>query len=72
MSQPSRSEEVVENFKKHKLALSALRRIQDLLRGFEREREFDRRLARVGLVIILVLVAVSMVWLSSTGSTVLR
>lgn len=55
----SRSEQVVEAFKKRKLARSALCRIQDLIHGFEQDRVADRRLARIGLVIIFGLIALA-------------
>jgi len=55
----SRSEQVIEDYKKHKLASSALRRIHDLIRGFEEDRVFDLRLAQFGLVILLGLIGVS-------------
>jgi len=54
-----RSEQVIEDYKKHKLAGSALRRIHDLIRGFEDGRELDLRLAQFGLAIILGLLGVS-------------
>ncbi len=53
----SRSEQVVESYKKHKLAASALRRIHELILGFEGACAADLRLARIGLVVILVLLA---------------
>jgi hypothetical protein len=55
----SRSEQVIEDYKKHKLAGSALRRIHELIRGFEEDRAFDLRLAQFGMVIILGLIGVS-------------
>ena len=55
----SRSEQVIEDYKKHKLASSALCRIHELIRGFEEGRMLDLRLAQFGLVIILGLLGVS-------------
>ena len=55
----SRSEQVIEGYKKHKLASSALCRIHDLIREFEEGRRLDLRLAQFGLVIILGLLGVS-------------
>lgn len=52
-----RSEQVVEQYKKHKLAGSALRRIQELIDSFEQERITDRRMARIGVVIIAAVLA---------------
>jgi hypothetical protein len=69
---PNRSDEVIEDFKKHKLAGSALRRIHDLLLGFEREQAFDRKIARIGMLVVVVLVMVSFYWLSGADSQILR
>ena len=55
----SRSEQVLEDYKKHKLASSALRRIDDLIRGFEEGRALDLRLAQFGMLITLGLLGVS-------------
>ena len=43
----------IEGYKRHKLAASAFGRIRDLLRGFERERAADRRLALVGMTLLV-------------------
>lgn len=56
---PSRSEEVVEHYKRRKLALSALRKIQAVLLGFEKDRAFDLRIAAVGVVVILLIVGIA-------------
>ena len=55
----SRSEEVISGFKQHKLAISALRRIQELIDGFEKDRAFDLRLARIGVIVMLALLGVA-------------
>ena len=55
----SRSEQVVDDYKKRKVAASALRRIQELILGFEADRAADRRLARFGVVIILAIIGVA-------------
>jgi hypothetical protein len=55
----SRSEEVISSFKQHKLAISALRRIQELIDGFEKDRAFDRRLARIGIIVMLALLGLA-------------
>ena len=54
---PSRSEQVISDYKKHKLARSALRHIHALIRGYEEEREVDRKLARIGIVVLVLLIA---------------
>jgi len=54
-----RSELVVEDYKKHKLARSALLRIHEIIHGFERDRAADLRMARIGISIILVLLGVA-------------
>lgn len=69
--QTSRSERVIEGYKKHKLAASALANIHELIQGFERERIVDRRLAVTGLLGILVLVGISAYFLLYTGSLTL-
>ena len=55
----SRSDQVIEDYKKHKLAASAMHRVQALIRSFENERLTDRRLARFGLPGMLLLIGVS-------------
>ncbi len=67
----SRSEQVVEDYKKHKLARNALRRIQDLIREFEAGRAFDLRLALFGLIIVFTLTGVSAYFLLSADSMTL-
>jgi len=62
----SRSEQVIADYKKHKLAGSALRRIDDLIRDFEESRALDLRLAQFGLAIILGLLGVSACFLFSS------
>ncbi|MEM7565208.1 MAG: hypothetical protein AAF353_19530 [Pseudomonadota bacterium] len=60
MSQDSsRSEEVVDAFKKRKLAVSAYYRMQDLVKGFEQERVGDARMAMIGVVLILAVIVVA-------------
>ena len=49
----SRSEQVIEHYKRHKLAASAYQRIRRLLEKFEQERAFDRKLAVVGMILLL-------------------
>jgi hypothetical protein len=71
-AQSQRSEEVIADYRKHKLAHSALRRIHELLKEFEQERALDRMLAGIGLAVIVIVVGASLLWLSSAGSTVLR
>ena len=71
-AQHSRSDEVVEDYKKHKLARSALRRIHELLQAFEEDRAFDKKLARFGVGLMLLLVAVSLFWLFGGDTIILR
>ena len=54
-----RSEAVVEDYKKRKFAGSALRRIHEVIRGFERDRAADVRMARIGIAIILAILGVA-------------
>jgi hypothetical protein len=70
-SRSSRSEEVVEDYKRHKLSRSALLHIRDLLHAFEQERVFDQKLALAGLVIIVLLISISLYWFLSSDSVIL-
>lgn len=54
-----RSEAVIEDFKKRKLARSALRRIREVIYGFEQDRAADVRVARIGITIILVMLGLA-------------
>jgi hypothetical protein len=56
-AESSRSEQVVEEYKKHKLAMSALRKVHTLIRGFEDDYESNLRMAGIGLLVILAIVA---------------
>ena len=58
-SDTERSEAVVEDYKKHKLASSALRRIQEIIHGFESDRAADARMARIGIFVILAILGVA-------------
>ncbi len=71
-AEPTRSEEVISDFKQRKLARSALRRIQELILGFEKDRAFDWRLACIGVIAVVLLVAVSLYFLFSGDSITLR
>jgi len=57
-SKPKRSERVIEDFKKYKLASSVLKRIHRLMNQFESERQLDFRLAQVGMIMLLVILTV--------------
>ena len=73
MSQtPTRSEEVVESFKQRKLAQSAMRRIHELIREFEQDRIADRRWARVGIALILLVLGISMFFFLGGDSVILN
>jgi len=63
----SRSAQVIEDYKKHKLASCALHRINDLLRVFEAQREVDQRLAQFGSILVLALIGASVYFLLNTG-----
>ncbi len=58
-SDAERSEAVVEDYKKHKLASSALRRIHEIIHGFERDRAADVQMARIGVLIIVAILGVA-------------
>jgi len=68
---PTRSEQVVADFKQRRLAQTALRSIRDVLREFEEERAFDRRAAHFGLIAVALLLAVSAYLLFSGNSLIL-
>ena len=70
-TESSRSEQVVEDYKKRKLAISAFRKIQEIIRGFDDDRAADTRIARIGLVIIVVVVVVAAYYYSSMDSVTL-
>ena len=70
-SEPTRSEQTISDFKRGKLARSALYRIHQLIRSFEEDRAFDWRIARIGVLVIAVLVAVSLLLLFSADSITL-
>jgi hypothetical protein len=69
---PTRSEQVVADFKQRRLAQSAFRRIQDKLREFEEERAFDLRAARAGVIAVALLLVVSFYLLLSGNSSILN
>jgi len=52
-----RSARVIAAYKRHKLSISALHHIRELLQQFEHEREFDRRVAWYGAAIIVAVLA---------------
>ena len=70
-SDTSRSEQVVEDYKKRKLAISAMRRIHDLIHSFEKDRAADLRLARIGIVLLLAVLAVAAFYFFNTDSVTL-
>ena len=67
----TRSEQVVEDFKKRKLAISAFRKIHEIIQGFDDDRAADSRIARIGLVIIVVVVVVAAYYYLSMDSVML-
>jgi len=69
--QTSRSGQVIEGYKRHKLAASALARIHELIQSFEQDRTADWRLAVIGLLGILLLVGISSYFLLSSDSLIL-
>ena len=65
---PERSEAVIEDYKKRKLATSALYRIRELIHAFEQDRVSDVRMARIGIVIILLLGVTAYFFLDSVSA----
>ena len=55
-SNTTRSEDVIEDFKKNKLANSAWHKIHRLIQSFDDERRSDKHWAKVGLIILVLLV----------------
>ena len=70
-TESTRSKEVVEDYKKRKLAISALRKIQEIILGFDEEHASNARMARVGLIIIVVLIAAAAYFYLSMDSVTL-
>ena len=69
--QNSHSEEVVERYQRHKLSVSVYAQIKALLEKFEAEDAADRRIAWIGLGIVVALVAASVyVFFSSSQITI--
>jgi len=68
-----RSAQVIAAYRQHKLSVSALSHIRQLLQQFERERQFDRVAARYGLAIIVAVLAFAAInWLSAGQVTICR
>ncbi|MDH3221201.1 MAG: hypothetical protein OEO19_16855 [Gammaproteobacteria bacterium] len=61
-SDSTRSAQVVEAFKRHKIAASALRGMRELVHGFEQDRAAEARLARIGVALVLIVLATA-AWL---------
>ena len=70
-TESSHSEQVVEDYKKRKLAFSTFRKIQNIIRGFENDRATDARMARIGFVMIVVIVVVAAYYYFSMSSVTL-
>ena len=67
-----RSEAVVAQYKQDKLSRSAWHRIQDLLHEFEQSRVADKRLAVIGIAIVVVLLAAAWLYFGSGNSIIIR
>jgi hypothetical protein len=50
----TRSEQVIEAFKRHRLASSVYRKIHRLIEAFEQDEKLDRQFAEIGMVVLLV------------------
>jgi hypothetical protein len=59
-SNATRSDQVIEDFKKRKLANSALHKIHRLIESFDEDRKSDIHWARVGLITIATLLLVGL------------
>ena len=72
-SDSSHSEKVVEDYKRHKLAHSALHRIHQLVQGFERDRRVDARVAGIGILVLLAMTGcVTLLYFLSRATTILN
>lgn len=71
-SNATRSEQVIESFKKRKVAHSALHKIHRLIESFDEGRKTDTHWAKVGLItiIILLLLGLSIFFFGTTEVTV--
>jgi hypothetical protein len=56
-SNTTRSEQVIDDFKKQKLTNSALHKIRRLIKSFDDDRQSDVHWARIGLIILIFLLA---------------
>jgi hypothetical protein len=59
-SSAERSDQVIKDFKKQKLASSALRRVHRLIESYDEGRKSDIHWARVGLITLAILLLVSL------------
>ena len=50
----ARSEQVIDAFKRRKLAASVYMQIRRIIRGFEEDAKMDRQIAEAGIVILLI------------------
>ena len=67
--QTNRSEQVVNNYRQHKMSASVYARIKELLMKFEADSAADRRMAWIGLGIALALVS-SAAYFFASGSQI--
>ena len=69
---PTRSEQVVQAYKKHKFAVSALKKIHQLIIEFDQGERLDSHIARVGLLIsLLPIAAISFYFFNRPGTVIL-
>ena len=50
----TRSEQVIDAFKRHKLSLSVFRQIRRVIEGFEKDARTDRQIAEIGIAVLLI------------------
>jgi hypothetical protein len=67
----SRSDEVVEEYKKRKLARSAYMKIRDTIEEWETARKIDHKLAIFGMGAMFIIVFVAIVYFTGFESTVI-
>ena len=71
-SNATRSEQVIDDFKKRKAAKSALHKIHRLIKSFDEDHQSNIHWAKVGLIAlsILLLVGLSIFFLGTTEVTI--
>ncbi len=71
MQQPTnRPEQVVNNYRQHKISVSVYARIKELLMKFDADSAADRRMAWIGLLVFAFGIAASVAYFFVSGSQI--